>query len=172
MNYEELSELSMKFISIKPSIIQLPVMRVLSSLSKEIPQVSDPDGLLDWLKENRVPVGKPGWHEQFEYRANGEDVVILRVDDEFINSSEYLDFDFSGGLFAVADSYVDDEVEEQINFLKSYFDGNKLYAVDYTESGDLQNAVMLETLISPDSARELISLFVPIQERYVKEGIE
>ena len=61
MNYKELSALSNKINkSLKPSIIHVPAMRVLSSLSKEEPQTSDPDGFLYWLQKQGIPAGKPG----------------------------------------------------------------------------------------------------------------
>lgn len=165
MNYKELSALSNKFIkSLKPSIIHIPVMRVLSSLSKEKPQISDPDGFLYWLQEQGISVGRPGWHEQFEFEENGEDIIILRIDESFINEDEYWDYNFKGGLFATANCYIDEDLEEQTDSLISYFDDNEHYKVDYNENGSLSHAVMLENLISPVNKRELVSLFVPVKK--------
>jgi hypothetical protein len=140
-------------------------MRVFSSLSKDKPQTSDPDGFLHWLQKKNIPIGKPGWHEQFEFRKNDEDVIILRVDDNFINDSKYYDYIFKGGLFAMTTSYVDEELEEQTNFLISYFDDNDHYEIDYHENGSLRHTVMIENLVSPDDIRELVSLFVPVKKR-------
>ena len=168
MNYNELSALSDKFNnSINPSIIQLPAMQVLSSLSKENHQASDPDDFIYWLEEQGIPVGRPGWHEQFEFQRNGEDVIILRVSENSINESEYWDYHFQGGLFAVINSYTDEDLEEQINNLISYFDNNENYEVAYNHKGDLIHEVLIENLVSPDNKRELVSLFVPVKESII-----
>mgnify|MGYP000862247877 CR=1 FL=1 len=165
MNYKELSELSNKFNkSIKPSIIQLPTMRVLSSLLKISPQTSDPEGFLYWLQKQSILIGRPGWHEQFELQENGGDIIILRIDDNFINDSEYWDYTFKGGLFAAVSCYIDEDLEEQTYSLISYFDGNEHYEINYNENGSLRYAVMLENLISPENKRELVSLFVPVKK--------
>lgn len=170
MNYKELSLLSDKFNkSIKPSIIYIPNMRVLSSLSKEKPQESDLDGFLYWLQEQNIPTGRPGWHEQFEFQINEEGVIILRIDDSFINDSEYSDYIFKGGLFAMVSCYIDDDLEEQIDSLISYFDNNEHYEIDYDKNGSLRHAVMMENLISPENKRELVSLFVPAKEHFLNK---
>jgi len=164
MNYEELSALSNRFSkSVKPSIIYLPTMRVLSSLSKEKPQASDPDEFLYWLQEQNISEGRPGWHEQFEFQQNEKDIIILRIDDNFINDSGYLDYIFKEGLFAMTNCYLED-LDEQTDSLISYFDNNELYEIDYNEHGSLRHAALFENMISPENKRELISLFVPVKK--------
>ena len=165
MNFNELSELSNKFNKlIFPSIIHISTMRVLSSLLKGKSQTSDFDGFNCLLQKLNIPVGKPGWHEQFEFQKGEEDVIILRIDDGFSNGSEYLDYIFTGGLFAMTSCYLDDDLEEQTDSLISYFDDNELYKIDYNENGNLRHEVLFENLISPDDKRELVSIFVPIKE--------
>lgn len=164
MNYKELSVLSKKLNkSIKPSIMELPTMRVLSSLSKEKHQTSDPDGFLYWLQVQGISVGRPGWHEQFAFQENGEDTMILRIDDSFINDSEYSDYIFKGGLFAMVSCYVDEDLEEQTDSLILYFYDNEYYEIDYSENGILRHAVLLENLISSENKRELVFLYVPVK---------
>ncbi len=40
----------------------------------------------------------------------------------------------------MANSYVDEELKEQINSLISYFDDNELYEIDYAENENLRHA--------------------------------
>ena len=90
----------------------------------------------------------------------------MRVGDNFINGSEYSDYIFKGGLFAATNCYIDEDLEKQIDSLISYFDDNGHYEIDYTNNGNLSHTVLLENLISPENKRELVSLFVPVKDRF------
>lgn len=165
--YNDLSVLSDKLQ--KPfdiSIINLPQMRVLSSQLKENLAISDADGFWHWIQANELPLGEPGMHEQFEYQTNDNNILILRVAEDFINGSPYHDDQFEGGLFATTHIYLDEDVNERFHATISAFDDNKFYEIDYQHNGKLRHEALIETLISPDDKRELISLFIPVKKRF------
>lgn len=149
----------------QPAIISLPAMRVISSYLKEEPKVSDIDGFWRWVQKQNIPSGRPGRHERFDFQTNTDDVTILHIPNDFMNTSCYLDFVFDGGLFATIHVYLDEDLNQQLRFLISSFDGNKFYEIDYNHDGNLRHPVMLENLISPDDKRELVCLFVPVKKR-------
>ena len=165
VTYERLSDLSERLAKpAEPVIVFLPRMRVISSLLRASPGVSDVDGFWRWLQERNLTAA-PGGHELFEYRTGAGDVIIRRISDDFENDSEYLDFAFDGGLFASVDVYLDDDLGSWFKSTVRYFDSSKFYMVDYTHSGALRHPVLLETLISPDDQRELVALLVPVKRR-------
>ena len=101
VSYDELSAISENLAKpVEPSILLLPSMRVLSSYLKEDNQVTDPDGFWHWVQSRRIMTGGPGSHEQFEYQTAAGDVYLLKMDDDFVNDSKYMDCIFEGGLFA------------------------------------------------------------------------
>lgn len=163
INYIELSTLSDKMA--KPvvlSILPLSSMRVLSSVRKD--GKIDPDGFWRWVQKKGISKGEPGRHERFEFQADGI-VLILRVSDDFVNDGDYSDYIFDGGLFAVVNVYLDEDLNERFRSLVKEFDDNKYYQIDYKSDGSLRHAAMLEDLISPDEQRELVALLVPVKKR-------
>ena len=140
------------------SIVNLPSMRVLSSYLKANPQATDPEGFARFVQGSGLT---PGNHERFEFQAEAGDVIILCVPDGYANKSNYLDYNFDGGLFAATQVYLDEDLGERFRALVKDFDENKYYQVDYENS----RHAMLENLISPDDQRELVSLLVPVKKR-------
>ena len=166
ISYDELSAISENLAKpVEPSILLLPSMRVLSSYLKEDNQVTDPDGFWHWVQSRRIMTGGPGSHEQFEYQTAAGDVYLLKMDDDFVNDSKYMDCIFEGGLFASVNVYLDEDLGERLRSLVSFFDDNKYYEVDYVHGGGLRQEAMLENLISPDEKRELVALLIPIKKR-------
>lgn len=150
---------------VEPSIVQLPAMRTLCSCLKAAPDRSDPEGFWRWLQLHNLAPGEAGCHERFEYQTGAGDVCMVRVPDGFENDSDYLDGAFEGGLFAAVNAYLDEDLSERLRELIAYFDGNKSYEIDYVHGGGLRHAAMLESLLSPDERRELVSLLVPVKKR-------
>ncbi len=165
-SYQRLSELSEKVSApIDLSIIDLPPMRVLSSNRKDS-ELSDVDGYWDWLGRNKVPFGTPGSHTLFEYQMNNAQTVILqKIDPTFINDSPFSDYEFEGGLFAVGSIYVDDDIAAFHKRMIESFDSNPYYEVDYRHGGILRHQTLTEAVISTDSMREKINLYLPVKRR-------
>jgi len=163
---DELSALSQRLTGpINPAIIYLPPMQTLTSYLKADPQTTDAEGFISWTQANNISTGAPGTHTQLEYQTATGDVIILRVNDDYVNDSPYLTQPFPGGLFAAVNVYLDDDISETFRTLISSFDENKYYEIDYTHNGDLRHEALLENLISPDDKRDLVSLMVPVKKR-------
>lgn len=166
MTYDQLSAAAETMERpIEPMILQLPSMRVLSSNLKVNASVSDPDGFWHFVQTHGLASGEPGMHERFEYQTDAGDVFILRIADDFVNGSPFEDFIFEGGLFAAANIYLDEDVGRCFRTMIAHFDENKYYQVDYALGGGLRHAALLETLLSPDESRELVTLFIPVKKR-------
>ena len=166
VSFEDLSAVNEKLVKpIEPVIISLPVMRVISSQLKTNLQKSDIDGFWRWMQEQNIKTGEPGQHERFEFQTDTNDIIIQRVSDDFENDSNYYDYVFGGGLFAAVNIYLDEDLGERFHSLIKSFDNNKYYQIDYNNDGSLRHAALLESLVSPDDQRELVSLLVPVKKR-------
>jgi DNA-binding transcriptional MerR regulator len=166
LSYENLSMLSEK-VSAPPEliIIDLPPMRVLSSKRRDS-DISDVDGFWDWLGKLRIPFGTPGSHKLFEYQKdNTQTVIIQQIEKEYINDSPFTDYEFEGGLFSVGGVYVDDDIASFHERMIRSFDDNPYYEVDYRHGGILRHESLAEAVISIDSRREKINLFLPVKRR-------
>lgn len=144
------------------SIVELPGMRVLSSYLKADPQNSDTDAFSRYMQMNGI---RTEYHGCFEYRENEHDVMVLKITDDFVNDSCFVDYMFDGGLFAAANLYLDDDMDQAFHSLIKCFDENKFYQIDYEPDGSLRHAVMIENLISPDESRQLVAFYVPVKKR-------
>jgi DNA-binding transcriptional MerR regulator len=164
--FEELTALNEKLV--KPldiNIIDLPSMRVISSYLKADPHTTDMEGFSRFAQTVGIAPGKQGHHERFEFKNDIGDIEIRQIPDDFTNNSVYLDYIFSGGLFAATNVYLDEDLGERFRTLIKSFNENKYFQIDYTGDGNLRHAAMLENLISPDDRRELVLLLVPVKKR-------
>lgn len=160
---EQLSEVSERLARpLDISVVKLPKMRVLSSYLKADPQNSDADAFSHYIQMSGIITD---YHESFEYRENEHDVIISKITEDFVNDSAYTDFIFDGGLFAAANVYLDDDMNQSFRYLIKSFDENKFYQIDYMSDGSLRHAAMTENLISPDERRRLVALYVPLKKR-------
>ena len=87
------------------SIVDLPPMRVLTSFRKPDTKESDFSGFSRYIQVNGLSRAASGSHRQFEFQTEAGDVLMVRVPEDFINESEYLDYTFKGGLFAAVNVY-------------------------------------------------------------------
>jgi len=140
-------------------------MRVLSSRLKANIQSFDTEGFWRWLQAQNIKNGELGQHERFEFQTDTGDVIMQSFPDDFTNDSDYYDYIFDGGLFAAANVYLDEDLGERFRLLVKAFDDNKYYQIDYRSDGSLRHAALLESLVSPDDRRELVSLLVPVKKR-------
>lgn len=166
ISYNELSTLSERLEKpIRLSIVNLPPMRVLSSLIKENPQKSDLESFWRWIQMQGLEYGEPGRHERFEFRTTAGDIICLRVNDNYVNASDYMDYAFEGGLFAAANVYLDEDLGGCFRHIVTSLNENMFYEIDYNSDGSMRCEAMTEDLISPDEKRELVTLYVPVKKR-------
>lgn len=160
---EHFSEISEKLVRpLDISIVKLPEMRVLSSYLKDDPQNSDTDAFSRYIQMSGI---RTEYHGSFEYRENQQDVMISKIAEDFVNDGGFTDLTFEGGLYAAANLYLDDDMNQSFRALIKSFDENKFYQIDYAADGSLRHAAMTENLISPDERRQLVALYVPVKKR-------
>lgn len=166
VSYEKLSSLTGDILSPKElNIVNLPPMRMLTSQLKETLE-SDVEGFWECLLMMRISIGEPGSHCLFEYQlADGNHVMMQRIEDSFVNVSSYTDFLFEGGLFAEGSVYVDEDISSFHNQMMKSFDENPYYEVDYKHDGFLRQETLAESVIATDSSRERITLYLPVKRR-------
>lgn len=163
ISMEQLFEVSETLVRpLDISIVKLPKMRVLSSYLKADLRNSDTDAFSRYIQMSGI---RTDHHGSFEYQENEHDVMIAKIADDFVNDSGFTDFIFDGGLFAAANLYLDDDMNQSFRSLIKSFDENKFYQIDYTSDGSLRHAAMTENLISPDERRQLVALYVPVKKR-------
>lgn len=166
ITYEELSALSEKLRhEINLSVVDLPPMRMLSSKRKDN-GLSDSESFMDWLILNNIPLGLPGRRELFELQEKtGETVFLNKIRDDLVNGSPYADIYFNGGLFAVGDIYVDEDISAFYHAMIDSFNYNKYYKVDYLHDGNLRHESFVEAVISPDGIREKVNIYLAVNKR-------
>ena len=166
VSFNELSEASEKLV--KPpdfSIVDLPPMRVLTSFRKPGTKESDFSGFLRYIQINGLSQAASGSHQQFEFQTEAGDVLMVRVPEDFINGSEYLDYTFDGGLFATVNLYLDEDLGQCFRALVHELDTNPYYQFAYCTDGTSRHPTLLENLISPDDKRELVAMLIPVKKR-------
>ncbi|MBP7176226.1 MAG: MerR family transcriptional regulator [Thermoclostridium sp.] len=166
LTYESLAALSER-ISEPPdlTIVDLPPMRVLSSREKDTGR-SDVEGFWDYLGSMGITFGTPGSHQLFEYQnASGQPVFLHSISKDFINDSPYADEVFEGGLFAVGSVYADEDIALFHRRMIKSFDNNMYYEVDYRHGGALRHESLLESVLSQDSLRDKMNLYLTVKRR-------
>lgn len=147
------------------SIVDLPPMRVLTSFRDPDTKESDFSGFSRYIQANGLSRAAPGAHERFEFQTEAGDVLMVRVPEDFVNDSEYMDDTFTGGLFAAVNVYLDEDLGECFRALVRELDANPYYQFAYCADGTSRHPTLLENLISPDEKRELVSLLAPVKKR-------
>lgn len=147
------------------SIITLPTMRMITSINKDTKK-SDTKEFWNWINSNHMELNIQGQQMMFEYQnENSETVIIMKIKDDFNNKSLYSDYMFNGGLFAVGSVYTDDDLIQYHQNMLDSFDENPFYEVDYKHDGSLRHESLVETVISPDSNREKVLIYIPVKKR-------
>ncbi len=166
LNFTRLSDLSEQLSApLDLIIIDLPPMRVLSSNIINSDK-SDVEGFWNWLEKGMIPFGSPGSHKLFEYQNDKDQTVIIQtIDRDFYNNSQYSDYEFEGGLFAVGSVYADDDITTFHKRMIESFNNNPYYEVDYRPGGLLRHESLVESVISTDSMREKLNVFLPVKKR-------
>jgi DNA-binding transcriptional MerR regulator len=165
-SFAELENLSDKLVKpLDMSIVDLEPCRVLTSFRKPGTKESDFSGFSRYIQMNGLSQASSGSHRQFEFQTEAGDVMMVRVPEEFVNDSGYLDYTFAGGLFAAVNVYLDEDLGQRFRTLVSELDANPYYQFAYCADGTSRHPVLLENLISPDDKRDLVSMLIPIKKR-------
>lgn len=172
LTYEELTAVSEKVApAMDIRIEQIPSMRVLSSYTKESnKEHSDIEAFHKWRAINNiVPDAEPGLHDNFDFydTETGQLVYVRKFDDDYVNTSPYLDYIFLGGLFAVFGTYleVDDMGEVHDRMIKHITNKFDYYTIDNRYMKNNRFDSMGSEMLSPFSDKRRYDVFMPIKSR-------
>lgn len=156
-------------------IIRLPPMRVLTSRLKSglIENIEDKMQSL-FVKYGFTP--SPGLRNCF-YRKepSGEWIMLIKIPIEYENTTEYIDEKFTGGLFAIASSFMED-MDDTFILLKDWVNRSDHYELDINTGEESHRYEMIEEILPWDIANWLSryqqDIFIPIQIKNEKEKNE
>ncbi len=164
VTFEKLSEISREALRLHDvRIIRLPLMRFLTSRLKT-GQAVDLDGKMENLFERFGFTPNPGLRNCF-YRKepNGEWIMLIKIPTDFANITEYKDEIFTGGLFAIASSFMED-MDDTIILLKDWVNKSDNYKLVTNTEGRYE---IFEEIMPWDIAnkhnRYQQDIFIPIQ---------
>jgi DNA-binding transcriptional MerR regulator len=167
VTFEKLSAISREALRLHDvRIIRLPPMRVLTSRLKT-GQIENIDGKMQSLFVKFGFTPSPGLRNCF-YRKEpgGEWIMLIKIPDDYENTTEYADEKFTGGLFAIASSFMED-MDDTFILLKDWVNKSDHYELDVNAEGELHRYEMIEEILPWDIANKLNryqqDIFIPIQ---------
>ena len=160
---EKLSEISREVLKLHDvRIIRLPQRRVLTSRMKT--------GQLVWLDEDKMInlfaefgfVPEPGLRNCFFRKLSADEWQMeIHIPDDYVNETVYEDAVSSGGLYAIASSFMED-MDETFLLLRKWINKSDIYQLDTSERSE-----MIEEILPWDIASKLgkyqQDIFIPIQ---------
>ena len=167
VTFEKLSKISREALRLHDvRIIRLPPMRFLTSRLKT-GQLENIEDKMQSLFEKYGFTPNPGLRNCF-YRKepNGEWRMLIKIPNDYENTTEFADENFTGGLFAVASSFMED-MDDTFILLKEWVNNSDYYEHDVTAEVKLPRHEMIEEILPWDIANKLNryqqDLFIPIQ---------
>ncbi len=167
VTFEKLSVISREALRLHDvRIIRLPPTRFLTSRLKA-GQIENIDGKMQSLFVKVGFTPSPGLRNCF-YRKepSGEWIMLMNIPIDYENSTEYADEEFTGGLFAIASSFMED-MDDTLILLKDWVNNSDHYELDVNAVGELQRYEMIEEILPWDIANKLNryqqDIFVPIR---------
>jgi len=164
VTFEKLSEISREALRLHDvRITRLPPMRVLTSRSKK--------GQAGEINESFFAVygfmPDPGFRNCFfRKEVNDEWVMLIKIPQDYENTTEYIDEDFPGGLYAIATSFMAD-MDDTFILLRDYINRSDKYELDVDAEGKLQRDEMIEEILPWDIVSKFNQyqqdVFVPIK---------
>ena len=166
VTFEKLSKISREALKLhEVRIIRLPAMRFLTSRLKTNEAVNI-EYKMQSLFADYGFIPNPGLRNCF-YRkeANGEWIMLIKIPDDYENTTEYADEIFPSRLFAIASSYMED-MDDTFLLLKDWISKSEHYEFDTNVEEDLRYE-MIEEILPWDIANQLNryqqDIFIPIQ---------
>lgn len=176
ITFEKLSLISREALRLHDvRIIRLPPMRFLSSRLKT-GQVENIEDKMQSLFVNYGFIPSPGLRNCF-YRKeeSGEWIMLIKIPNDYENTTEYEDESFTGGLFAIASSFMED-MDDTFILLKDWVNNSAHYELDDNAEGKLHRYEMIEEILPWDIANRLNryqqDIFIPIKIKNEKENKE
>ena len=173
VTFEKLSEISREALRLHDvRIIRIPPMRFLTSRLKT-GQVENLDSKMENLFAKYGFTPNPGLRNCF-YRKepNGEWIMLIKIPSDYKNTTEYLDEEFAGGLFAIASSFMED-MDDTTILLKDWVNRSDHFELGTNTGGEVQRYEMIEEILPWDIANSLNryqqDIFIPVQIKNEKE---
>lgn len=176
VTFEKLSKISREALRLHDvRIIRLSPMRILTSRLKT-GQVENLDGKMENLFVKFGLTPSPGLRNCF-YRKepNGEWIMLMKIPNGYENTTEYTDEKITGGLFAIASSYMED-MDDTMILLKDWVNKNEHFELDFNTEGECKRYEMIEEILPWDIANKFNryqqDIFIPIKIKNEKEKKE
>lgn len=167
VTFAKLSEISREALRLHDvRIIRLPPMRVLTSRLKT-GQLENIDGKMQSLFVKFGFTPSPGLRNCFfRKEPSGEWIMLIKIPNDYENTTEYVDEKFAGGLFAIASSFMED-MDDTLILLRNWINMSEDYELDVNAKGEFQRYEMIEEILPWDIANKLNryqqDIFIPIQ---------
>ncbi len=162
-------KLAVESIEKEIRIVKLPSMRMIRS---PIGNPGEPNGKLQefykWAlcelfnNEEEYPYG--GGTPLFSVDNNGFQFLV-KVNDDFINTPGWEEFNFTGGLYAVFSAWMP-EMLTKFGQFNIWLENNSIYKAD--ENADKEGRLVMSHIVTPPALQEKLQneqhdIFVPIQ---------
>ncbi len=164
---EKLSQISREALRLHDvRIIRFPSMRVLTSRLKT-GQTENIDGKMQSLFVKFGFTPSPGLRNCF-YRKepSSEWIMLIKIPSDYENTTEYADEIITGGLFAIASSFMED-MDDTLILLKDWVNKSEHYELDVNAEEELKRYEMIEEILPWDIANKLNryqqDIFIPIR---------
>ena len=170
VTFETLSRISREALKLHDvRIIRLPPMRVLTSRLK----TGQTEGLNENLFEKYGVMPEPGMRNCFfKKESNNEWIMLIKIPQDYENTTEYINDEFSGGLYAITTSFMAD-MEDTFILLRNWVNKSENYELDTDEDGKLQRNEMIEEILPWDIVSKFKQyqqdVFIPIRIKNQKE---
>jgi hypothetical protein len=118
-------------------------------------------------------IPNPGMRNCF-YRkeADNEWIMMIKIPDDYENSTLYADEYLPGGLYAVASSFVED-LDDTFVLLRDWINKSEHYELDTHTKGKMHRIEMIEEILPWDIANKLNryqqDVFIPVKIKEEKE---
>jgi hypothetical protein len=168
VTFEKLSEISREALKLHDvRVIRLPPMRVLTSRSKAGRAANLDGGKMQNLFAEHGFMPAPGLRNCF-YRKelNDEWIMLMKIPEDYDNATEYTDERLTGGLFAVASSFMED-MDDTFILLREWVNNSGGFDLDKGRQE------MIEEILPWDIANRLSryqqDIFIPVRIKDEKE---
>lgn len=168
INYESLTKISREALRLHDvRIIRLPAGRVLTSRLKT--------GQIVWLDGDKMQylfaeygfVPAPGLRNCFFRKVKGDEWMMeILIPENYINTTDYADDYFPGGLYAVASSFMED-MDDTFELLRDWINMSSYFEADKDNDGNAFRYEMIEEILPWDIANKLNryqqDVYIPIR---------
>ncbi|MCL2775819.1 MAG: MerR family transcriptional regulator [Oscillospiraceae bacterium] len=172
LTFEQLSQASRKVLKLHDvRIIRLMPSRMLTSQYKSGGIAAlDADKMQNLFAEYDF-IPQPGLRNCF-YRKETDDewIMMIKIPDDYENNTPYTDEEFTGGLFAVASSFMED-MDDTFILLKDWIAKSGDFEIDtnVNEDGIFLRKEMIEEILPYDIAEKLNryqqDIFIPVKNK-------